>query len=80
MKSDVTILKIGGSVITDKSRGAFEKLKERELREVCRAISEKWRNLIVVHGAGSFGHPQRKKIRFKPSWSLKGSSRVPQIE
>ncbi|KUJ92832.1 MULTISPECIES: isopentenyl phosphate kinase [Archaeoglobus] len=66
MKSDVTILKIGGSVITDKSRGAFEKLKERELREVCRAISEKWRNLIVVHGAGSFGHPHVKKFGLSP--------------
>lgn len=49
-------------MITDKSEGAYEKLKEAELKEVCRAISENWKNLILVHGAGSFGHPHVRKF------------------
>jgi isopentenyl phosphate kinase len=57
----IRILKVGGSVITDKDEGAFEKLNRDALKEVCRAISESWDGLIVVHGAGSFGHPHVKK-------------------
>ncbi len=56
------ILKIGGSVITDKSSKAFEKLRPEIIDEVCRAIAENWQNLILVHGAGSFGHPHVKKF------------------
>jgi len=48
-------------VITDKSEGAFESVKFRELDEVCAAIAENPEDLVVVHGAGSFGHPQVKK-------------------
>jgi len=66
LRSELTILKIGGSVITDKSEGAFERLKEADLREVCRAISESWKNLILVHGAGSFGHPHVRKFGLSP--------------
>jgi len=66
LRNELIILKIGGSVITDKSEGAFEKLKEVELKEVCRAISENWKNLILVHGAGSFGHPHVKKFGLDP--------------
>lgn len=51
-----TILKIGGSVITDKS-------KELQVRmQVINRLAEEIReasiqNLIIVHGGGSFGHP-----------------------
>ena len=61
----IRILKIGGSVITDKDEGAFEKLNRDALKEVCRAISESWKDLIVVHGACSFGHPHVKKYGLK---------------
>jgi isopentenyl phosphate kinase len=49
------ILKIGGSVITKKD--GFEELNENAIEEICSAISENYSNLILVHGAGSFGHP-----------------------
>ncbi len=71
MRSKLTILKIGGAVITDKSEGAFEVLKEESLREVCRAISERWEGLVVVHGAGSFGHPHVKKYGLNPIGAAK---------
>uniref|UniRef100_A0A7J2TJJ2 Isopentenyl phosphate kinase n=1 Tax=Archaeoglobus fulgidus TaxID=2234 RepID=A0A7J2TJJ2_ARCFL len=49
------ILKIGGSVITKKD--GFEELNEAAVEEICSAISENYSNLILIHGAGSFGHP-----------------------
>ena len=58
----VRILKIGGSVITDKGPEAFERLRVKAVDEVCRAIAENWKNLIIVHGAGSFGHPHVRRF------------------
>ncbi len=71
MRGELTILKIGGAVITDKKEGAFEVLREEKLREVCRAISEGWKGLVVVHGAGSFGHPHVKKYGLNPTGAAK---------
>lgn len=56
---DLYIIKLGGSVITKKEENKFEtrnkKIREIGL-EIARAIREKGFNLIVVHGAGPFGH------------------------
>jgi isopentenyl phosphate kinase len=53
------ILKIGGSIITDKSR-EFAARPEEILR-LAREIALAPDNLVLVHGAGSFGHfPARK--------------------
>lgn len=59
-----TIVKIGGSVITDKSGELAPKTQEmnRLAEEFKRAGV---RNLIVVHGGGSFGHPMAEKHRIK---------------
>lgn len=51
------LLKIGGSVITDKAREAT--INEANVRMVARQIANtKVSKLTLVHGAGSFGHPQ----------------------
>jgi isopentenyl phosphate kinase len=52
-------------VITEKSKNVFEKVKAENIREICEAIAEKPENLIVVHGAGSFGHPYVEKYDLK---------------
>ena len=65
------ILKIGGASITDKSKGAFNVAKQEVINEVCKAISN-FKNLILVHGAGSFGHPYVEKYRLKEVENLKG--------
>lgn len=53
------ILKIGGSVATYKNSRVF-KIREKEIarigKEIKKAQSQKRFNLILVHGAGSFGH------------------------
>ncbi|MEM3756018.1 MAG: isopentenyl phosphate kinase [Thermoplasmatales archaeon] len=47
------LLKIGGSVITDKSK--YRKIKRRNLQSLCSEIAGR-DDIIIVHGAGSFGH------------------------
>jgi isopentenyl phosphate kinase len=51
-----TILKLGGSVVTDKD--SRETVDEYALGRAVDAIADAdWEELVVVHGGGSFGHP-----------------------
>lgn len=63
-KTDATILKIGGSVITDKNGEltAQTQVIDRLANEVEKADT---RNLIIVHGGGSFGHPAAQRNAIK---------------
>lgn len=63
-QAKLTILKIGGSVITDKSKelGAQMEVISRLADEICNANNQ---NLIIVHGGGSFGHPVAQKYSIK---------------
>jgi isopentenyl phosphate kinase len=56
MSGKPTVLKIGGSVITNKKKPMTPNLRaiERLANEISRA---KVSSLILVHGGGSFGHP-----------------------
>jgi isopentenyl phosphate kinase len=59
-----TILKIGGSVITDKNGELSAKTGEIDrLTQEIREANVK--NLIVVHGGGSFGHPAAERYAIK---------------
>lgn len=50
-----TVLKLGGSVITDKDRP--ETVDNESLEHASRTIAEHgYANFVLVHGAGSFGH------------------------
>ncbi|MBN1245664.1 isopentenyl phosphate kinase family protein [Candidatus Bathyarchaeota archaeon] len=59
-----TILKIGGSVITDKNGelAARTEVINRLAEETQKA---NLKNLIIVHGGGSFGHPTAQKYGIK---------------
>jgi isopentenyl phosphate kinase len=59
-----TILKIGGSVITDKNGelAARTEVINRLAEEIQKANVK---NLIIVHGGGSFGHPTAQKFGIK---------------
>ena len=54
------ILKIGGSVITDRRQERPFLFRSR-LQRLAREIATAWRSesmgLVIIHGAGSFGHP-----------------------
>ncbi len=61
---ELVLLKIGGSLITDKN-SSIPKINERNLARIAREISLGFnpgkQRLVVVHGAGSFGHVIVKK-------------------
>lgn len=59
-----TILKIGGSVITDKNGelAAHTEVINRLAEEIQKA---KLQSLVIVHGGGSFGHPIAQKYGIK---------------
>ena len=50
----IDIIKLGGSVITDKSN--YRELRRSVIRNLAKIISKWDKKCIVVHGAGSFGH------------------------
>jgi len=69
-----TILKIGGSVLTDKSRelGVQTQVIDRLADEIRDANVQ---NLIIVHGGGSFGHPLAQQYAIKEGFK-DGSQRA----
>jgi isopentenyl phosphate kinase len=62
---DIVLLKLGGSLITDKARAETPRREviERLAGEIARVEKERPCRLIVGHGSGSFGH--RVAARFK---------------
>jgi len=48
------LIKLGGSVITDKSQ--YRTFNREVVRRLCAEIRDSGVNAVVVHGAGSFGH------------------------
>jgi isopentenyl phosphate kinase len=59
-KNNFTVLKIGGSVITDK--GEEYSARMEDIRRLAKEIKEaNVKNLVVVHGGGSFGHPSAQR-------------------
>lgn len=68
----ISILKIGGSVITDKN--TEENIaKHDQISRIAKEVSGFEGKLIIVHGAGSFGHPQAKKYQITDKFNAKGS-------
>ena len=54
------VLKIGGSVLTDKANPGV--IREDELAGIAAAIATRPRlSLVIVHGAGSLGHPEAER-------------------
>lgn len=65
------VLKIGGSVITDKDGDLAAKTETINslAEDIARARVE---NLIIVHGGGSFGHPTAQKYGIKDGFKQDG--------
>ncbi|MBS7658056.1 MAG: isopentenyl phosphate kinase [Candidatus Bathyarchaeia archaeon] len=74
MKEEPLIIKLGGSLITNKNED-FSARKDI-IDGISKEIAKINRKLIIVHGAGSFGHPIAKKyglhLGFKNKKQLKG--------
>ncbi|MGI5964295.1 MAG: isopentenyl phosphate kinase [Candidatus Methanomethylophilaceae archaeon] len=61
------LIKLGGSVITDKTR--YRTFNEERVARLCREIKESGQDVLIVHGAGSFGHVLAKKYRLQNGFS-----------
>ncbi len=53
------LIKLGGSVITDKTQ--YRTFRRERVARLCTEIKESGQKVIVVHGAGSFGHVLSKE-------------------
>ncbi len=72
------IVKIGGSIITDKTKPLT--FKKAVVKRLAREIKESNEKIILVHGAGSFGHilADRYKLHegYKNDEQIKGVAKV----
>lgn len=72
---NLIILKIGGSVITEK--GSISRAREAEIERISHEIAafrkDSDSQIILVHGAGSFGHPQAMKYRLTEGFDAYGT-------
>jgi isopentenyl phosphate kinase len=59
--SGVTIVKLGGSVLTRKRER--ESLRPKILTRLAEELATASTPLVVLHGAGSFGHPDARRFR-----------------
>ncbi len=59
------ILKIGGSILTRE-----KEIREDAIERMTSEISSSWRELILIHGVGYFGHPQAHLYKLNEGLSL----------
>ena len=69
------LIKFGGSVITDKSR--YRTFNAERVRRLCREIRDSGEKVIIVHGAGSFGHVLAKENRLNDGYL--NDSQIPAV-
>ena len=57
-KHEIQLIKLGGSLITDKTRPETARLEviERLAREIAEVLADDGMPLVIGHGSGSFGH------------------------
>ena len=60
MKEDLIVLKFGGSLITEKT-STVPKVKMDAINQIANKLKNSTKRIIIVHGAGSYGHPIAKK-------------------
>lgn len=64
------IVKLGGSVVTDKRKPFV--VKKKDLKRLAGELKAARGPLVVVHGGGSFGHPLASKYKIADGYTGKG--------
>ncbi|MFW6384266.1 MAG: isopentenyl phosphate kinase [Halodesulfurarchaeum sp.] len=77
MTEPPVVLKLGGSVITEKERP--ETVAEEGLRRAAAAVGEHAGPLVLVHGGGSFGHPAAEAAGVSPESGTHDASAIREI-
>ncbi|NLI61984.1 MAG: isopentenyl phosphate kinase family protein [Methanosarcinaceae archaeon] len=75
LENNITVLKIGGSAVTDKSdKSGFFKSDEmkRIAKEIAMSEDSLKNGLIIVHGAGSYGHTHAKEYGLDKAFDAEG--------
>ncbi|MCQ2079168.1 MAG: isopentenyl phosphate kinase [archaeon] len=67
------LIKLGGSVITDKSE--YRKFNKDTVSRLADEIRRSGQEVIIVHGAGSFGHVVSKQFNLQRGYE--GDSQIP---
>ena len=62
MADDLILMKLGGSVITNK-KSQTPKCRKENINRIAKIISKSNKKIIIVHGAGSYAHPLAKKYK-----------------
>ena len=70
----VTVVKLGGSLISDKDRE--RSYRGAEVSALGRVLAESREPTVVVHGGGAFGHPMAKKFGLSSSRAKASSEGV----
>ena len=69
------LIKLGGSVITDKSQ--YRKFNQEQTARLCKEIANSRKGVMIVHGAGSFGHVIAKQYQLNKG--LQDFGQVPAV-
>ncbi|MBR4685444.1 MAG: isopentenyl phosphate kinase family protein [Candidatus Methanomethylophilaceae archaeon] len=69
------LIKLGGSVITDKAQ--YRSFKQEQTVRLCKEIASAGVGVMIVHGAGSFGHMIAKKYSLQ--YGLKDFGQIPAV-
>ena len=69
------LIKLGGSVITNKSK--YKVFNRRCISRLCEEIRSSGKNVMIVHGAGSFGHVLAKEFQLQNGYS--NESQIPAV-
>src|SRR4030042_715396 len=72
---NLIFVKLGGGLITDKNKPYTPKMEiiERLAKEISEARKEKFFNLVLGHGGGSFPHTSAKKYKIHKGFLNKKS-------
>ncbi len=70
----VTVVKLGGSIITDKS--VDRSFREEVVTSLGRALASSRERVVLVHGGGAFGHPMAKKYGLSSSRAKRSAEGV----
>ena len=69
------LIKLGGSIITDKTR--YRTFNAGRVMRLCQEIKDSGESVIIVHGAGSFGHVLAKEHGLNDGF--KDTSQIPAV-
>jgi isopentenyl phosphate kinase len=75
MRKSLIVVKLGGSALTDKERICTPRIREiRRAAKQIAALSRRY-SLVLVHGAGSYGHIPVKKWRLESGFTSRSQLR-----